>query len=437
MFKNKKMVNTICAVLIVVVMIYLFQDVFKSNSNKYETEMADEVTVQETIDLEAFIVRDEQYIDGTANGTVVPLVSDGDRVASGDAVARVCAKEQDAADYARLEESVKLRDRYLQLNGQTELNALDMQKLNDDIDSAFTELLETSNSRNYAELSKNIYELEDGLASKQVLRDGTIDLSEKIAALDKQIAELEAKHISASDVAAPLSGYYISNLDGKETTVRYDDVSSLTVSVVNNALKAERVEVSGKLGKIVASYKWYIVANIESKYSKIIEVGDSMKINLPEYGYKNVKVKVEHLSAEQDGKIAIALSCNVMDETYANMRVENIELVVEEFTGYKVRTSAIHTYIPEEDDVATQKTEDESTTTTTTASTAKKEGNISVVYIIRGSVMNARRVEVIYTDGDYSIVKSDSKSAEGIKPIQRYDEVIVKGRNLKNGRSIG
>ncbi len=439
MLKNKKKLNTVCAVLIIAVMIYLFQDVFKYNSNKYETEMADEVSVQETVDLDAFIVRDEQFIDGNASGTVVPLVSDGDRVARGDAVARVCAKEQDAADYAELEESIKIRDRYMQLNGQTELNAIDMEKLNENIDGAYTKLLMTVNSRSYTNLSAAVNELEDSLTSKQVLRDGTIDLSEKIAAIDKRIAELQAKHISANDVIAPLSGYYISNLDGKETTVRYDDIDNLTVSVVNNALKADGVEVTGKMGKIVASYKWYIVANIESKYSKIIKVGDSMKINIPEYGYKDVKVKVEKLSAEQDGKIAIALSCNVMDEAYANMRVESIKLVVKEYTGYKVKSSAIHTYIPEEDEVASQtdEAEDSTTATTTTTSATKEQGNISVVYIIRGSVMNARRVEVIYTDGDYSIVKNDSESARGIRPIQRYDEVIVKGRNLKNGRSIG
>ena len=431
MFKDKKVVNTVCTVLVLAVMIYLFQDVFKMNSNKYETETAELMTVQETIDLDAFIVRDEQYLDGNAKGTVVPLVSDGDRVASSDAVARVCAKEQDAADYAELEEAVKLRERYVQLNEQTELEALDMQKLNQDIDKAYTKLLEITNSRDYTGLSESIARLEDSLASKQVLRDGNIDLTEKIDALDKRIAELEAKNISATDVLAPVSGYYISSTDGYEGTLNYKDISSLSVSVVDNALKSKPAPVSGKLGKIVSSYKWYIVANIDSKYSKIIDVGDSMKINLPEYGYKDVKVIVEHLSPAHDGKLAIALSCNVMNETYANMRIEDIKLVVKEYEGYRVKTSAIHTYVPEEDTQTTSQTTDGEATSATV-----QEQKISVVYIIRGTVMNARRVEVIYTDGDYSIVSKETKSALGIRAIRHYDEVIVKGRNLKNGRSI-
>ncbi|MBR6531955.1 MAG: hypothetical protein IKT61_05585 [Clostridia bacterium] len=361
----------------------------------------------------------------------MPLVADGHRVASGDAVARVCAKEQDAADYAELEETISTRERYIRLSEQTELNALDMEKLNKDIDDAYTDLLTLVSSRDYDGLSDYISELEESYASKQVLRDGTIDLTETITALDKRIAELEAKNISARDVPAPLSGYYISNLDGQENTFRYDDIESVSVAAVNSALKAKPVAITGKIGKIVASYKWYIIANIESKYSRIIEIGDTMKINIPEYGYKNVKVKVEKLSAEQDGKIAIALSCNVMDETYANMRVESIELVIAEHTGYRVKTSAIHTYKPEEE---TTLSDGETTSATETTGNSTE---ITVVYILRGSVMNARRVEIIYTDGDYSIVSKETKSSGGIRPIQRYDEVIVKGRNLKNGRSIG
>lgn len=428
MFRDKKVVNTVCTVLVLAVMLYLFQDVFKMNSNKYETETAELTTVQETIDLDAFIVRDEQYLDGNAKGTVVPLVSDGDRVASSDAVARVCAKDQDAADYAELENAVKMRERYVQLNEQTELEALDMQKLNRDIDKAYTKLLEITNSRDYTGLADSVAGFEDSLASKQVLRDGNIDLSEKIAALDKRIAELEAKNIAAKDVLAPVSGYYISSIDGYENTLNYKDISSLSVSVVDNALGSKPVAVSGKLGKIVSSYKWYIIANIDSKYSKLIDIGDSMKVNIPEYGYKNVKVTVEQLSPAHDGRIAVALSCNAMNETYANMRIEDIKLVIKEYEGYRVKTAAIHTYIPEPE-TSSQATDE---TTTTTA----KQDKISVVYILRGTVMNARRVEVIYTDGDYSIVSKETESALGIRPIRHYDEVIVKGRNLKNGRSI-
>ncbi len=429
MIKDKKWVNICCVVLLVAVMVYLFQDVFKTNSHKYETEIAEEVTVQETVKLQAFIVRDERYIEGKASGPVVSVVADGDRVASGDTVARVCTTEQDAADFAELEESRKQRDRYIQLRDQSELDALDMQKLNKEIDKAYTDFLEMAGSGDYRNLNDCVNELEDSLASKQVLMNGGINIDSKISTLDKRIATLEAKNISTKDVAAPLSGYYVSSVDGYESTVGYKDLSKLSVSMVNKALESEAKTVEGKMGKIVASYKWYIIANVDSKYSKLLDEGDTLKVNIPEYGFKDVPVVVEYMSAESGGKIAVGISCNVMNETYANIRIENIELVVGEHTGYRVKTSAINTYDPTKE-TTTGKDGDE-------AQTTQKPEIITVVYILRGNVMNARRVEIIYTDGEYSIVKNDTKSSQGIRPIQRYDEVIVKGRDLRNGRSIG
>ncbi len=102
----------------------------------------------------------------------------------------------------------------------------------------------------------------------------------------------------------------------------------------------------------------------------------------------------------------------MMNETYANMRIEDIELVFKEYTGYKVNSSSIRR---EKDD----------------------EGNeVDVVYILRGDIMNARKVEIIYDAGDYVLVSEETEASNGYRPIKRYDEVIVKGRNLSDGKSI-
>ena len=166
------------------------------------------------------------------------------------------------------------------------------------------------------------------------------------------------------------------------------------------------------MGKIVGSYKWYLVTVMDSKYALLISEGDTMKINLPYYGFKNVEVVVEKVSTTQNDKVAVAFSCNKMNETYANMRTVDIELVFKEYTGYKINSSSIRR----------EKDED------------GKE--VDVVYILRGDIMNARRIEIIYDAGDYVVVSEKTEATESYRPIKRYDEVIVKGRNLSDGKSI-
>lgn len=410
--KNRTWINMICTVLVLAAFVYLFHDAVKVNRESYDTETADEAVEQEKLTLKAFLVRDEEYIDQKTTGTVVPLIKDGMRVASGDAVARVCKSAQDAADISALLEAKESLERYQEISEQTELNALDMEKLNKTIDACYTELLKTADYGDFSNLSENIEELENRLASKQILKDGTINLTEKFNKLSSQIQTLEAKNINTSDVLAPLSGYYISNLDGYEDAMDYDKIDDITVSSVEKLFDRKPDDVSGQMGKIVGSYKWYLVTVMDSKYSLIMNVGDTMKINMPYYGFKNVSVKVEKISTTQNGKVAVALSCNMMNETYANMRTEDIELVFKEYTGYKVNSSSIRR---EKD---------------------SKGNEIDVVYILRGDIMNARKIEIIYDAGDYVLVSEETEASNGYNPIKRYDEVIVKGRNLSDGKSI-
>lgn len=421
---RRRWISAVCVVLVVAVMIYLFHDIFDANyNNGYETFTTDEIVEQSTVDLKAFIVRDEEYIDDDSTGTVVPLVADGKRVAKDDAVARVCKSEKEASDYAALEDARAERERFVALSNQTQLNALDMQKLNSEIEKSYAELLETANGSDYSEISAHISELENELAEKQLLSDGKVDYSKNIIEADKKIAELEAMKISPKIVTAPNSGYYISSTDGYENTVDYSSIlDDISVGRVDSILKAKPENVSGKMGKIVGSYKWYIVSTIDSGEAKFLTVGNTMKINLPYYGLKNVPVKIEKISAESDGRAAIVLSCNLMNETYANMRNVDVQLVKKEYWGYKVPSSAIRSITLEDGTEA------------------------SVVYILRGQIMTARIAEIINTpkDKDYVIVNSNTQpildpdtKAVVYAAIQRYDEVIVKGRNLENGKSVG
>lgn len=410
--KNHTWINVICTVLVLAVFVYLFHDVIRVNTTKYETETVNTAVEQEKLELKAFIIRDEEYISQTGSGTVVPLIKDGMRVASGDAVARVCNSEADAADFSMLTQAKKSLERYQEISEQTELNALDMEKLNKDIDRCYTEILNMTNSGNFSEIEDNVENFADKLASKQILRDGTINLTEKFNELNEQIKSLEAKNIKTTDVLAPFSGYYISSLDGYENAMDYSQLDSLTVDSVEGLFEKKASDVSGKMGKIVGSYKWYLVTVMDSKYSLLMDEGDKMKINMPHYGLNDVSVTVEKISEKKDDKVAVAISCNMMNETYANMRLEDIELVFKEYTGYKINSSAIRR---EKD----------------------KDGNENdVVYILRGDIMNARRIDIIYDMGDYVLVKEDSEYQNGYKPIKRYDEVITKGRNLSDGKSI-
>lgn len=419
---KRKWMTVACAVLVIAVIVYLFHDVFSANYTGYVTQTADETVEQDTVNLSAFVVRDEKYISGKKSGTIVPVVSDGNRVAAGDPVALICGSAEEAASYAALNEARSERERFDALSNQTDVNGLNMEKLNSELEKCYAKLLETTGTLDYGTLSSDISALEDRLAEKQILSEGEVDFTDRINAIDKKIAELEKKNADPQSVEAPSSGYYISNTDGFENTVDYNNIADITVSQVDSILKSEPEKTDSDFGKIVSNYRWYLVSTVDSKYTKLISVGKTLRINIPYYGIEKVSVRVENISAENNGRVALVLSCNLMDENYANMRKIDAELILHEYTGYKVPASAVR-------------------------STKTDDGkSINVVYILRGDYMTASVIDIIYTpkDADYVVVATDTKSIpkskdgeRGFTAIKRYDEVIVKGRNLENGKSVG
>ena len=56
------------------------------------------------------------------------------------------------------------------------------------------------------------------------------------------------------------------------------------------------------------------------------------------------------------------------------------------------------------------------------------------VYIIQGSIVKFRPVEIIYTTETFSLCKRDENNLS--EAIRLYDEVIEKGKNLYDGKYI-
>ena len=107
-FKNNKKYMTILYVVIAIAFIAFFlYQVFKINYEPVKTEVALEKTVSASAVTQAFIVRDEYPIEASVTGTLVPLVEDGKRVASGDNVAVVFTSDEAAKTYNEIKELEK------------------------------------------------------------------------------------------------------------------------------------------------------------------------------------------------------------------------------------------------------------------------------------------------------------------------------------------
>lgn len=393
-------------VLSIIVISYIVYNAFAYSYSPIDTQrLTEETTIEETIDFKGFALRDEKIIDTSASGTVIPLAHDGKRVANEDAIAVVCQNDDQAAAYTKLESLKHELERYKNINDPDGTQELSADKLNTKISDAYDDIMDAVTTGAYDELPDALTAYADKCATKQILTDGSIDLSAKLTSLENEIAALTAQNINYSSVKAPKSGYYINTIDGYESALSYKDALSLTSQQIESALNAEPAAVSGNsLGKIVESYKWYIVGETESQNSSYFKNGAKITVNFPKEGVNHVTMLVEKADTQGD-KMTVVLSCSLMDETFANMRTEDMQIVTKSHTGYRVPSNVIRF----------------------------DEDNNTGIYVLRGKIITFIPVEIIYTEDDFAIISSSSSNG---KSVRLYDEVIIKGKDLEDGKVI-
>lgn len=393
-------------VLSIIVISYIVYNAFAYSYSPIDTQrLTEETTIEETIDFKGFALRDEKIIDTSASGTVIPLAHDGKRVANGDDIAVVCQNDDQAAAYTKLESLKHELERYKNINDPDGTQELSADKLNTKISDAYDDIMDAVTTGAYDELPDALTAYADKCATKQILTEGSIDLSAKLTSLENEIAALTAQNINYSSVKAPKSGYYINTIDGYESALSYKDALSLTSQQIESALNAEPAAVSGNsLGKIVESYKWYIVGETESQNSSYFKNGAKITVNFPKEGVNHVTMLVEKADTQGD-KMTVVLSCSLMDETFANMRTEDMQIVTKSHTGYRVPSNVIRF----------------------------DEDNNTGIYVLRGKIITFIPVEIIYTEDDFAIISSSSSNG---KSVRLYDEVIIKGKDLEDGKVI-
>ncbi len=401
----KKQYKLIAIAISVIVIIYMTYNAFAYTYSPVTTQrLTQEVENKETFSFTGFALRDEKAIDSVSGGTVISLANDGKRVAKGDVIAISCADEEDATIYTKLENAKAEFQRLSTLNNQNGVNELNSEKLNNEINSAYSQVMDNILSDEFSALSESIENFNDKSATKQILSEGSIELGDKLTSLQEEINSLEKENVKYTEITSPSSGYFINNLDGYENTLSFNDVFDLSAQQIETAIKAKPEATVSNSGKLVSSYRWYIAGVVDKKYSRSFPVGKNITVNLTDEGLTDIQMTVEKVT-NVDGKITVILSSTLMDETFANLRIETVEVIEKSYSGYKIPSKAIR---------------------------FDSENN-SGVYVLRGKIISFIPVEILYTQDDYTIVSSSKVSGSG---LSLYDEVITKGRDLYDGKII-
>lgn len=370
-----------------------------------KTETAVFYSASDGLNITGLIIRSETLVTSSEGGVMHFVLEDGSRVAKDGVIANIYDSESASITLSKIDSvNTKIED-IEEMLSYNDLEAADLDMINAKATQSLNNLIVSGASGNFGNMSELSDELLSALNRRQVAMGETTDFSAQLEQLKAEKNELSASLPAAKGtVKAAMSGYFVSKADGYETVLTCGNPESITPEFMSSVSAADLPD--GVIGKIVSDYEWYIAAEISINESLKYKEGDSLTIYTSVKSYPKLPVTVKKINiSESSSSAVVVFSCNEMNSELATMRSGPMTVVTKEYDGLRVPSAALRVV-------------------------DSKRG----VYVLTGMQVKFVEVNVLYKDDSYMICEKQT-SDESV--LRLYDEVIVKGKNLYDGKIVG
>lgn len=380
-------IKVITAVLFIAVVCYIGVYIYNAVANTYETVTALNYTVEQTIPTEGFIIRTETVIEDS-NQMSLPIVGEGEKVASGQAVA-VEYFSREALETAGEIRALRLIIAELESNeGEETAESARF--------SSVTELSKAVQRGDFSRIDELIVSVEANIFIGATL---TNDLP----AIKARLAALEARETGQRTVYAPVSGTFSSNVDGFEhvnPTAVSDIIPFELTSIFSSPTKT-----AGSC-KLVTEFKWYYATIMDAADASRLTAGRQVNVQFTGAYHESMELYIEKIGRKENDECVVLFSCNRFVHEITPMRQLRAEVVVAVISGIRVPKEAIYL----------------------------DDNGKTFIYIQTGVRAERVDVEILIESGDSYLVRDGAQTGS---PLRAGSAIISKANNIFDGKLVG
>lgn len=411
---------------------YIGYQVYNANYVSVRTEIAtyvsgDDPGTAEVIQATGTAVRKESVIQQQTSGVITYVIDDGGKVSKGGTVAELYATEQDAAAQQQIE-TLNLQISQLQkLSNPGSTYAADQDTLTKQISQKLIALLQQSALGEYDTLEETREDLLYVLNERQIVTNKVENFDDRISSLTLQRDALCAGRQSLGSVSAPAAGIFISEADGYESVFDYDNILSVTVDEYRAALQTAVSAPADAVGKICGEFKWYVVCTVSAENALKFLEGNAVTLSFPFATSGSITAVVRAVNQETiESEAAVVLECSTMNEELARLRTETCSISVTQYSGIRVSQKAVHFA------EVTRTVENED------GEEVAETKQVKGVYVMHGSEILFRQIVPLYSTATYVICDPNPDEDELMtdETVQLYDEIVVEGTDLYDGKVV-
>ena len=391
---NTRVFRFLSIALLAAIALYFAAQGYFALTDPFTTTLVYQSSAEDTIDVSGWLVRDEEVLSGES-GTVRHEVSEGERVGKGQTVATVYSGS-DALDTVQQIEAKELQLQQLQFALSSYLNPDATLKLDGSITESLLNIRRSLSGGDYDDAADQTAQLKAAILKRSHTYSSGEEIEADIATVQGELSALRSSLSGARTVTAEHSGTYSAACDGYESLLTPDFLQSVTPSQLEGLPSGQTG--GSSLGKLIIGEKWYYTAVITAEQAQQLEKGDWLTLRFSKGAQQDIDAQVTYLSAAEDGKQAVVLTCREYLAQTTQLR---------SYEGLRIPTNALR----------------------------MSEDNQLGVYCVVGKVASFKPVSMVYRGDGYSLVQAASPSQD-VSVLRPGDEVIVTSSKLSGGQIV-
>ena len=279
--------------------------------NVYETALP--ITISDTIEADGVLLFDETCISGSGN--LGYLVSDGERVSAGTAVAELYTDANQAV----------LRQQLTQLTSQIDLlqrsqntAATQLDGLLKERSGALYDLLDALDTAQYSDVDESTDAYLLAQNKLWITTGDTAGFADQIALLAQQAQTVQAQLGNPTQIAAPTTGYFVRAASSGRLNAGAADILAQSPEQLKAYLDSDpEMPLDGCVGKLVAGFSWQYAGVCSAKQAEKLLGADgkplrtAVEISFPGQSDAALRATVSEVTIDAEKDVArFVLQCN-------------------------------------------------------------------------------------------------------------------------------
>ena len=400
----ERSIRALFMLLIVVFGIYLAVQFFIIFHRGYKTETAIAYTMADSVSLQGVVSFDTVRVDGS--GDLGYLVSDGERVTNGTVLAECYTDDSQGLLRERLDRLGRTIDL---LSKSQNSSGSDLSLLTSQTRQALYNLLDKLDTAQYS----GITDAEDAflLAQNrlQVNTGQTEGFTQTIQALQTEYDGIKAQLDTLQTITATTNGYFSSVSASPAITTDAAQLDAATPAELNDMLQNgfAAADTANCAGQIATGFSWKFYTVCDLATADRLDGVSSVKISVPGKQNTPLAATVQELTRDEDAGLAkLVLSCQTVNAEILSFGVETAQIDLKTYEGIRIDKAALHIV-----------------------------GGQRGVYVKYGNLQRFLKITTLYEDENYILIPDNGKVGTD-NEVRLYDEIIVQGTNLQDGKLL-